>query len=162
MCLPPKQTAVLCRAVSQNFNSTRHNTASVSLSNRIETNSTLVVLSGPVDCPIRQELLRCYCLIDLKTRLPLIVSCRVELSLFLCKVMCGIQYNFRGDRFSSWWQALSTKCCHANMLIINECFYFVIRLSKPRLSACRIEIFHTPVHARRNSFNSIRHDTTSV
>ena len=55
--------------ILQNFNSTRHNTPSVSLPNRIKPNSTLAVLSGLVDCPIRQALLRCYCSVDLKTRL---------------------------------------------------------------------------------------------
>ena len=55
--------------ILQNFNSTRHNTPSVSLPNQIKPNSTLAVLSGLVDCPIRQSLLGCYCSGGLKTPL---------------------------------------------------------------------------------------------
>ena len=75
--------AVSNRDISQNFSSTRHNTPSVTVSCRIETDTTLAVSSGPVDCPIRQAPLGNYCSAVLKTRLSSVVSCRIEVMIYL-------------------------------------------------------------------------------
>ena len=71
--------AVSNRGISKNFISTRHNTSSVTVPCRIETDSTVGVSSGQVDRRIRQEPLGCYCSgesenASVSTR---VVSCRI-------------------------------------------------------------------------------------
>ena len=154
--------AVSNRDISQNFSSTRHNTPSVTVSCRIETDSTLAVSSGPVDCPIRQASLGSYCSAVLKTRLSSVVSCRIEVMIFLFftadEVLEFLFYSF-SKHLHLLRKPLRRSVEKIFLFFASVRVYNTIRLSKPP-SVNHVVLKYFLLGSTLEKISLIRHDTT--